>query len=169
VPFGEIADSAATITGTWKDGSPAQLNVMREPTAHIVVVEDCAPVVVDTDGDGVSDDVDACPDSDLRATVFIRDIDTGIPNLIDGQPVNADGCSLADLVAAVIDDAASNSQNRGEFLRLVVRGLQELQLEGLLPHRLFEHLEKCVVHCHWDDLEARFHRAPRKLKEHHQR
>lgn len=170
LPFGELADSAATIAGTWADGSAAQLNVMREPTAHFVLVEDCANVVVvDTDGDGVADDVDACPESDLRPTVFIRDIDTGIPNLIDGQPVNADGCSLADLVAEVINDAAASARNRGEFLRAVVRGLNELHREGLLPRRLFGHLENSAARCRWDDHGGRFHHTRRAIHPAHRR
>lgn len=148
LPFGELADSAATITGTWKDGSAAQLSVMREPSAHIVLVVDCANGVVDTDGDGVPDDVDACPESDLRPTVFIREIDTGVPNLIEGQAVNADGCSLADLVAAVIDDAAANARNHGEFVRVVARGLNQLRRQGLLPRRVLGPVENAAARCH---------------------
>ncbi|MBI1177209.1 hypothetical protein GC207_07190 [bacterium] len=159
LPFGELADSAATIVGTWKDGSAAQLSVMREPSAHIVLVEDCADVIVDTDGDGVPDDVDTCPESDLRPTVFIREIDTGIPNLIDGQPVNADGCSLADLVAAVIDDAAANARNHGEFIRAVARGLQVLRTQGLLPSRWLGHFQECASRSNRDEARmSRYHR-----------
>lgn len=53
----------------------------------------------DTDGDGVSDDVDACADSDLAATVVINGCDTGVTNW-----VNAEGCSLADQIAELGSD-----------------------------------------------------------------
>jgi hypothetical protein len=140
---------------------------MREPDTQVVIVEDCEDViVVDTDGDGLADDQDACPDSDLRPTVWIRNINTGIPNLINGQPVNAEGCSLADLVAAVIDEAADNARNHGQFVRQVVSGLNDLREEGLLPRRLFGHFQLWAWHCRWDDDRDRWHHRGWRLRRH---
>lgn len=157
-PFGPlVTDSTFTLTGTWKDGTPTTLNFMREATATITLVQDCATVVVDSDGDGVPDNVDQCPDSDLRPTVWIRNFNTRIPNQIGGQPVNSQGCSLADLVDAVVESAAANAHNRGEFLRAVALGLRELQKEGLLPGRLCGPFLDCAGRCRWDDRSNRFH------------
>ena len=36
------------------------------------------PIVVDSDGDGVQDIDDQCPESDLSATVLINGVNTGI-------------------------------------------------------------------------------------------
>ena len=50
--------------------------------------------LADSDGDGVSDDDDDCPDSDTNPTVVINFCDTGVTNYVD-----ADGCTLADTLA----------------------------------------------------------------------
>ena len=57
-----------------------------------VVFDDFRWEVLDSDGDGVPDASDACPDSDLSPTLIINGIDTGIENTVDEN-----GCSLADL------------------------------------------------------------------------
>jgi hypothetical protein len=49
------------------------------------------PAFRDSDGDGVVDSADACPDSILAATVSIGGIDSGIPN-----ELSPGGCTLAD-------------------------------------------------------------------------
>jgi len=155
LPFGSLANTMVTVVGRWKDGTAAAANIMRAPDTEVALLEDCDDVVVDTDGDGVADDVDACPDSDLRPTVWIFNIDTRIPNLIEGQLVNADGCSLADLVNAIIEDASANARNRGEFLRAVARGLQALGNEGLLPTQLHGYFQNCAARCNWDEARKR--------------
>lgn len=135
LPFGPVADSMATVNGTWKDGSAARVTIMREPTSGVVLVEACDDVVTDTDGDGVSDDMDACLQSDLRPTVWVFNQDSGVPNLIAGQPVNAEGCSLADLVAIIVESATAGARNHGEFVSKVGSGLRELHRAGLLTER----------------------------------
>ncbi|HSH15226.1 MAG TPA: hypothetical protein VLD18_04270 [Verrucomicrobiae bacterium] len=135
LPFGPVADSMATVNGTWKDGSAARVTIMREPTANVVLVEDCEEVAVDSDGDGVLDDADACPQSDLRPTVWVFNQDSGVPNLIAGQSVNAAGCSLADLVAIIVESAAAGARNHGEFVSKVGSELRELNHAGWLTER----------------------------------
>jgi hypothetical protein len=51
--------------------------------------------VTDEDGDGVEDDVDACPVSETSAGVIVGGIDTGVANAQTG-----DGCTVADLLKA---------------------------------------------------------------------
>ena len=47
----------------------------------------------DIDSDGVTDEVDACQESDLTPTVVVEGCDSGVDNVLFD-----DGCSLADLV-----------------------------------------------------------------------
>jgi len=157
LPFGPVADTSGVINAVATDGTPLAVPFMREPTAVITLVESCDDEPeVDTDGDGVPDRVDLCPESDLRPTVWMFNINTCIPNLIDGQPVNSDGCSLADLVNAMIDEASESARNRGEFLRAVVQGLRQMKQEGLLPGRYHGIFQNCAARCNWDD--AKKHR-----------
>lgn len=135
LPFGSVVDSMATVNGIWKDGSAARLTIMREPTANVVLVEECEEVVVDSDGDGVLDDADACLQSDLRPTVWIVNLDSGVPNLIAGQLVDAAGCSLADLVTVIVESATAGARNHGEFVSKIGSGLRQLHGAGLLMER----------------------------------
>jgi hypothetical protein len=62
----------------------------------------------DTDGDGIPDESDACPNSDVRPTVFVGTCNTMVPNHLV-----ANGCTMADLIA----DVAAQAKNRGAFVR----------------------------------------------------
>ncbi|HKI73396.1 MAG TPA: hypothetical protein VJ998_02050 [Pseudomonadales bacterium] len=55
----------------------------------------------DSDGDGISDDMDSCPHSDLSPTVVINGHDSGVKNTL--QP---DGCTLVDMFGG--DTSSSN-------------------------------------------------------------
>jgi hypothetical protein len=123
----------------------------------IELVEDCDDDggKVDTDGDGVLDVSDLCPQSDLRPTLWIFNIDTRILNLIEGQPVNREGCSLADLVTAMINEASEKARNRGEFIRAVAHGLRQMKRDGLLPARLHGHIQNCAARSDWDNAKKR--------------
>jgi hypothetical protein len=66
-----------------------------------------APLIIDSDGDGIADDQDPCPQSDLSATVVIAGQDTGVPNNFV-----APGCTIAD----EISDCAATAGNHGQFV-----------------------------------------------------
>jgi hypothetical protein len=85
----------------------------------------------DTDGDGILDDADACPASDLRAMVILDGCTSGVENLFF-----EDGCSLADLV----QDALASSGEAA--LADLLAGLQE---EGVLTAEESEALVECVA------------------------
>ena len=79
--------------------------------------------VVDTDGDGVADDEDINPYSDLNATVVFEDCDSGVANtLLEG------GCTIADLVHACADD----SVNHGSYASCVAAVTNDLKREGVI-------------------------------------
>lgn len=84
-----------------------------------------APVVVDSDGDGVPDTEDHCPDSILDPTVIFGDVDTGVENVVDEE-----GCSLADLFAAL--EPESGWKNHGQAVSTSGRLIKRLLREGTI-------------------------------------
>jgi hypothetical protein len=68
--------------------------------------------VQDSDGDGVPNPDDACPESELRPTVVINGCDSGVDNLLA-----EDGCTITDQIEACAD----RSKNHGHFVRCVSR------------------------------------------------
>ena len=79
-------------------------------------------IVSDVDSDGVTDDVDACPDSDLTSnlegTVAIEECDSGVDNVMI-----EDGCTISDLIMACADEA----ENHGEFVSCVSHFTNEMK------------------------------------------
>lgn len=76
---------------------------------------------IDSDGDGISDAVDAVPNSDTSPTLVIAGIDTGVANV-----VLSDGSTLADMIAAA-DEAA---ETRGQFLHSVLNLARQWVVDG---------------------------------------
>ncbi|MHC4305750.1 MAG: hypothetical protein ACYTFF_16600 [Planctomycetota bacterium] len=66
--------------------------------------------IVDSDGDGIPDDEDACPESNLTPTIVIDGCDSGVENV-----AFEDGCTMMDLIA----ECAEGASNHGEFLSCV--------------------------------------------------
>jgi hypothetical protein len=66
----------------------------------------------DTDGDGISDDMDQCADSDLDATVIIAGCDSGVTNTLFD-----DGCTMSDHIA----QCATGAKNHGKFVSCVTK------------------------------------------------
>jgi hypothetical protein len=64
----------------------------------------------DADVDGFADDVDECDASDLRPTVFVGGVNTGITNLMF-----TNGCTMSDEIIGAADDA----NNHGSFVSAV--------------------------------------------------
>jgi len=64
----------------------------------------------DEDQDGIEDNDDGCPNSDLGETVSIDRCDSGVSNQLFG-----DGCTMADRIAECADDA----RNHGGFVSCV--------------------------------------------------
>lgn len=79
--------------------------------------------VSDSDGDGVPDNLDLCPNSILTPTVIVGGTDTGITNTVD-----ADGCSIADLIQI----ASDNAKNHGAFVSAVAKLANDLKSSGAI-------------------------------------
>ncbi|MBI1825027.1 MAG: thrombospondin type 3 repeat-containing protein [Planctomycetes bacterium] len=105
----------------------------------------CPPPGVDTDGDGVCDDVDNCPavannsqadadhdgvgdacdqcsESNLINTVVIDGCDSGVNN-----STQDDGCSIMDKLSACI-----SARNHGQYVRCVSHVLNDLKRSGAI-------------------------------------
>ncbi len=91
----------------------------------------------DSDGDGVRDDEDVCPDSDTSRTVVIDGCDSGVPNLLN---VDDQGCSISDLLANCAD-----ARNHGQYVRCVAGVLRELVNEGLICSSQRRLIQRCAA------------------------
>lgn len=80
----------------------------------------------DADGDGVVDDEDCNPNSNLAATIVIGGNDSGVPNT-----VFENGCSMSDLIAQI----AGASTNHGNFVSGVAQLSNGWANSGLITGR----------------------------------
>lgn len=94
----------------------------------------CPP---DTDGDGVPDDEDACPDSDLSANLSIGGCDTGL-----SSKMVANGCTMADEVKQCADRAA----NHGDFVSCVSAASGHWLADNLIAQSAKGAVMRCAAH-----------------------
>jgi hypothetical protein len=92
--------------------------------------------IEDTDGDGIPDDEDACPDSDLNATVVIDGCDSGVENVL-----LEDGCTISDLIL----ECADNAKNHGKFIRCVSHLTRDLKRQGIITRKQKRAIRRCAV------------------------
>lgn len=91
---------------------------------------------LDSDGDGIPDDEDDCPASDLDRTVIIDGCDSGVDNI----PFE-DGCTLADL----IEECAQTAHSHGKFSSCVSHLANDLKKQGDLAGRDKGKLQSCAA------------------------
>jgi len=106
---------------------------------NVVAGDGCSPICQDegedSDGDGVPDEEDACPDSILEPTVVIDGCDSEVSNtLLSG------GCTISDEVA----ECAANSRNHGAFRRCVSKLGDKLQRDDVLTGPEKERILSCA-------------------------
>ncbi|MEO8520431.1 MAG: PA domain-containing protein [Acidobacteriota bacterium] len=77
----------------------------------------------DRDLDGLADNLDSCQTSDLRGTVFVGSVDTGVANVLFTS-----GCTIGDLIAR----EAAGAGNHGAFVSGVAHLLNDLKSAGLI-------------------------------------
>ncbi len=90
----------------------------------------------DSDGDGIPDDEDECPDSDLSETVVIDGCDSGVTNYLFDN-----GCTISDLVGTCADDAS----NHGQFVSCVAHLTNELKRDGIISGREKGKIQSCAA------------------------
>jgi hypothetical protein len=92
--------------------------------------------VVDSDGDGVADDVDCNPYSDLNPTVVFESCDSGVSNMLF-----ADGCTIADLAHACVD----GTKNHGAFSNCIAAITKDLMNAGKITASGKEMIQSCAA------------------------
>jgi hypothetical protein len=90
----------------------------------------------DSDGDGIGDACDAFPDSiGVGGNVVIDGCDSGVPNI-----VFPDGATLSDL----IHEIAAGAKNHGQFVKGVAALLNDLKKAGLITGAQRGAIARCV-------------------------
>ena len=92
--------------------------------------------IEDTDDDGIPDDEDACPFSDLSDTVIIDGCDSGVQNVLF-----EDGCTISDLISQCADEA----DDPGEFVSSVSHTTNSLKIDGIISGKDKGMIQKCVA------------------------
>jgi CSLREA domain-containing protein len=91
----------------------------------------------DADSDGIPDDADNCPNSDLSPTVVIDGCDSGVENSL--SVLDQVGCTISDLIAEI----AESSSNHGQFVSGVSHLTNELKKDGII----IESEKGVIQHC----------------------
>lgn len=90
----------------------------------------------DTDGDGVPDDVDDCPTSDLAGAIVIDGCDTTVANVLF-----EDGCTMSDLIL----ECAEQAYNYGNFVSCVSELANGWKQDGPLRGREKGRIQSCAA------------------------
>ncbi len=91
---------------------------------------------LDTDGDGIPNEDDLCPDSILDETIIIDGCDSGVENLL-----LEDGCTISDLIVEIADEA----KNHGKFVSGVAHLLKGLKKDGLISGKEKGAIQSCAA------------------------
>ncbi|MCP4251425.1 MAG: right-handed parallel beta-helix repeat-containing protein [bacterium] len=91
---------------------------------------------LDSDGDGLIDDCDGCPNSDLGETIIVDGCETNVPNMMLD-----DGCTMSDEIAK----CAVQADHHGEFVRCVARLAKSWQRDGLISGQEKGRIQRCAA------------------------
>lgn len=95
-----------------------------------------AAVFCDADGDGVPDNRDTCPNSNLSPTVAIDGCDSGVSNTLSPS-----GCTISDLATECTVDAG----NHGEFVSCIAHLTNALRNAGIITGRQKGAIQRCAA------------------------
>lgn len=134
-------DSAQNLGGVLDVANGLSLQFLAEDGGeeyqiNAVCVSIFNPNDADTDGDGVPNVEDECPNSDTSDTVIIGGCDSGVANL-----VLPSGCTVADLVA----QAADGARNHGQFVSSVASLTNALKKAGLISGKDKGRIQSCAA------------------------
>ncbi|MCA9054177.1 MAG: hypothetical protein KDA75_10095 [Planctomycetaceae bacterium] len=131
-----IFDSSGTAVGTWTLSSLTDVigvtvggnryGWFATNEFGVSLAFDNTMKVSDTDGDGVSDSLDDCPESDFREFVDVGAGPTSIENAAIG--VDTNGCTLQDYVNA----CEANAGSHGEYVSCITQLANVLQQDGVI-------------------------------------
>jgi hypothetical protein len=102
---------------------------------------DDSSLTLDSDGDGIIDRLDECPNSIVTATILVHGCDSGVPN-----PLDANGCTLADKLQLdeAIAAAASGARNHGTFASNMAHYLNAKVAAGVITLTEQKAIMSCV-------------------------
>jgi hypothetical protein len=138
-PFGPISALTGTITGTLQGGESINVSFFQGRSGQIILSSS------DTDGDGILDDMDNCPDvfntdqldTDGDGTGNACDTDDdndgvldgfdSCPGTLAGEVVNTEGCAIAQLCPC--DNAW---KNHGAYVSCVAHTAKDFVAEDLI-------------------------------------
>ena|GEM_PF-4370958 len=92
---------------------------------------------LDSDGDGLIDDCDACSHSILSDTIVIDSCDSGITNRVLGD----EGCTMADRIG----ECAEGARNHGAFVSCVAHLTNAWKRDGLITGREKGRIQRCAA------------------------
>ena len=102
--------------------------------SHIVTTR--VVLLPDTDNDGIPDERDGCPASDLSPEVVIDGCETGVDNHLFG-----DGCTISDRIA----ECAAGAKNHGKFVSCVARPTNTAKRAGIITGQQKGAIQGCAA------------------------
>lgn len=90
----------------------------------------------DSDGDGLFDDCDACPRSDLEEGLIVRGCDSNVENILFD-----DGCTMADRIA----ECDARNGNHGRYVRCIGSVAHEWVRDGVISGRQRGRIVSCAA------------------------
>jgi len=124
------ANTTTTIPANTTTTTPANTTTSVQPTTTTITQEN------DTDGDGVPDAEDKCPESNLDETIIIGKCDSGVIN----QRFE-DGCTMSDLIAG----CSIGAKNHGKFVSCVSHLTNDWKAAGLISGEEKGAIQRCVA------------------------
>ena len=125
--------SADNTTITLAENVPI-VDVPTEP--YVIISNEEGIHAFDTDGDGIPDDVDNCPESNLEQTIIIVGCDSGVENFLF-----EDGCTISDLIA----ECADGTKNHGKFVSCVSHLTNDWEKQKLISGKEKGAIQSCAA------------------------
>ena len=91
---------------------------------------------IDSDGDGISDDEDNCPESNLDASIVVDSCNSGV-----GNHLFEDGCTMSDLIA----ECAKGAKNHGKFVSCVSQLTNNWKKQNLISGKDKGAIQSCAA------------------------
>jgi hypothetical protein len=130
------ASSPGIDTGT-SEGAPTD-DIDDDPRPQGIGFDIGADEVIlkDSDGDGVSDVIDQCPNSALSQTIVIGECNTGVAN-----EISDDGCTRQDLINGCINAG----RNKGAAVMCVAHLTNVWKRKGLITGNEKGKIQRCAA------------------------
>ena len=99
----------------------------------------------DSDGDGITDDIDVCPNSNLLPTITLKGCDAGVENQL-----LENGCTMADHII----DCYVNSKSYGDFVSCSEHFINDWRGAGLITSAEQRDLKTCMQNSYLEPTQA---------------